>query len=153
MEPVTFARLVKPVFDKKCASCHRERGKGPDMSFGSLKKYAFYFCGDGNPYINGDIVTPVKGGSRTTPGKVGASCSRLINYLNPSHYNVSLSSEEYQRITLWLDLNSMELGADYNVNEQRSGKLVWPRIDLDPSNPQGIENDRPLPGTVNVLIE
>ena len=45
----------------------------------------------------------------------------------------------------------MELGADYNVNEQRSGKLVWPRIDLDPSNPQGIENDRPLPGTVNVL--
>ena len=85
------------------------------------------------------------------PGKVGASFSRLINYLNPSHYNVSLSSEEYQRITLWLDLNSMELGADYNVNEQRSGKLVWPRIDLDPSNPQGIENDRPLPGTVNVL--
>lgn len=150
VEPVNFARLVKPVFDNKCASCHRERSKGPDMSFGSLKKYAFYFCGDGNPYINGDIVTPVKGGSRTTPGKFGAAFSRLINFLNPSHYNVSLTPEEYQRITLWLDLNSMELGAEYKVNEQKNGTLVWPRIDLDPSNPQGVENDRPLPGTVNV---
>lgn len=121
------------------------------MSFGSLKSYAFYFCGDGNPYINGDIVTPVKGGSRTTPGKVGAAFSRLINYLNPSHYDVSLTEEEYQRITLWLDLNSMELGADYRVNDQKNGTLVWPRIDLDPSNPQGVELDRPLPGSVSVL--
>lgn len=153
VEPVNFARLVKPVFDNKCASCHRDRRKGPDMSFGSLKNYAFYFCGDGNPYINGDIVTSVKGGSRTTPGKVGASFSRLINYLSPNHNNVSLTSEEYQRITLWLDLNSMELGAEYRVNEQRNGTLVWPRLDVDPTNPQGIENDRPLPGTVGVISQ
>lgn len=151
VEPVNFARLVKPVFNNKCAPCHRSRGRGPDMSFGSLKNYAFYFCGDGNPYINGDIVTPVKGGSRTTPGKFGAAFSRLINYLNPSHHDVSLTEEEYQRITLWLDLNSMELGADYRVNDQKNGTLVWPRIDLDPSNPQGVEFDRPLPGTVSVL--
>ena len=151
VEPVNFARLVKPVFDNKCASCHRNRGRGPSMSYRSLKDYAFYFCGNGNPYINGDIVTPKKGGSRTIPGMFGASYSELIKYLDPSHHDVNLTSDEYRRITLWLDLNSMELGADYDVESQRNGELVWPRMDVDPLNPQGIEKDYPLTGTVNII--
>ncbi|MDO5575599.1 MAG: hypothetical protein Q4F84_00855, partial [Fibrobacter sp.] len=57
VEPVNYARLAKPALEKNCKSCHVQSGKGPDMSFGSLKNYAFYFCGDGNPYINGDIMT------------------------------------------------------------------------------------------------
>lgn len=151
VEPVNFARLVKPVFDNKCKTCHIQRGKGPDMSFGSLKNYAFYFCGDGNPYLNGDIRTPVRGGSRTTPGKFGASFAPLKEYIDGGHYDTKLTDEEYKRVALWLDLNSMELGAEYNVNDQRSGKLVWPRIDLDINNPQGIENDRPLYGATKII--
>lgn len=150
VEPVNFARLVKPVFDNKCKSCHEQRGKGPDMTFGSLKKYAFYFCGDGNPYLNGDIRTPIRGGSRTTPGKFGASFAPLKKYLDGGHYDAKLTDDEYKKVALWLDLNSMELGAEYKVNDQRSGKLVWPRIDIDIKNPQGIESDRPLFGTVNI---
>jgi len=151
VEPVNFARLVKPVFENKCASCHRNRNRGPDMSYRSLKDYAFYFCGDGNPYINGDIITPKKGGSRTIPGMFGASFSGLIKYLDPSHHDVDLTSDEYRRITLWLDLNSMELGADYDVEAQRNGELVWPRMDIDPLNPQGIEKDYPLAGSLNII--
>lgn len=145
VEPVNFARLVKPVFDKNCTPCHKGKAQAPDMSFGSLKKYAFYFCGDGNPFINGDIKTPVKGGSRTTPGKFGASFSQLIKHLDGSHHGATLTDDEFKRVALWLDLNSMELGAEYKVEEQRKGNLVWPRIDVDPSNPQGIEKDYPLP--------
>jgi hypothetical protein len=61
-----------------------------------------------------------------------------------------LTSDEYKRVALWLDLNSNELGADYNENDQRVGKLVWPRNDINQSNPQGIENDYPLMGDVSV---
>lgn len=150
VEPVNFARLVKPVFDKNCTPCHTQRGKGPNMSFGSLKNYAFYYCGDGNPYINGDIVTPIRGGSRSVPGKLGASFSKMINYINGSHNNVKLTEDEYKRVTLWLDLNSMELSADYNVSQQRSGQLVWPRIDVTTTNPQGIETNRPVFGVTHV---
>lgn len=146
VEPVNFARLVKPVFDKNCKSCHAEKGKGPNMTFGSLKNYAFYFCGDGNPFLNGDITTAIKGGSRTTPGKFGASYATLKKYIDGEHNNAKLTSDEHKRVALWLDLNSMELGADYNVTDQRNGKLVWPRIDADPSNPQGIEIDFPITG-------
>ncbi|HEX3020169.1 MAG TPA: hypothetical protein VHP36_07695 [Chitinispirillaceae bacterium] len=151
VEPANFARLVKPVFDNKCKSCHTQRKKGPEMSFGSLKNYAFYFCGDGNPYLNGDIRTPIRGGSRTTPGKFGASFAPLKKYIDGGHNEAILTDDEYKRVALWLDLNSMELGAEYNVNEQRSGKLVWPRIDIDVNNPQGIESARPLYGITNVI--
>ncbi len=98
-------------------------------------------------YLNGDILTPIKGGSRSVPGKLGASYSKLINYINGSHYNTKLTEDEYKRVTLWLDLNSNELSADYNVNQQRSGQLVWPRIDVTTTNPQGIENDFKVFGT------
>lgn len=150
VEPVNFARLVKPVFDKNCTSCHVQKNRSPNFTYGSLKSYAFYFCGDGNPWLNGDIVTSLKGGSRTTPGKFGASYSRLKQYIDGSHQNVKLTSDEYKRVALWLDLNSNELGADYNENDQRAGKLVWPRNDINQSNPQGIENDYPLMGDVSV---
>lgn len=152
VEPVNFARLVKPVFDKNCTPCHRQRAKGPDMSFGSLKNYAFYYCGDGNPFINGDITTKIKGGSRSTPGKLGASFSNLIKYINGSHYNTTLTTDEYKRVTLWLDLNSMELGAEYKLSEQRSGQLVWPRNDVNPANPQGIENEYPLKDAATTIV-
>jgi hypothetical protein len=143
VEPVNFARLVKPVFDKNCTSCHTETGEGPDMSYKSLNKYAFYFNDEGWPYTNGNIISPVKGGSRTTPGKFGASFAPLGTHIDGSHHNAKLTSDEFKRVVLWLDLNSMELGAEYNVEDQKKGKLVWPRMDIDTANPQGIEVGQP----------
>ncbi|MDO5576868.1 MAG: T9SS type A sorting domain-containing protein, partial [Fibrobacter sp.] len=88
--------------------------------------------------------------SRTTPGKFGASFSRLKGFIDGGHHDAKLTEEEYKRVALWLDLNSMELGAEYNIYDQYAGKLVWPRLDLDVNNPQGIEVDRPLFGTSDV---
>jgi hypothetical protein len=150
VEPVNFYRLVKPVFDDNCVSCHREQYSAPDMNYQSLEDYAFWWPGPGNPYVNGDIVTAKHGGSRTIPGKFGALASPLLEHLGPEHHDVSLSEEEMRRITLWLDCNSNELGAYTKVYDQKSGKLVWPQLDCDPDNPTGVENKRPLPGTSQI---
>lgn len=149
VEPINFYRLVKPVFDAKCASCHKVQGKGPDMSYQSLLPYAFYITSNtpSTDYLNDDIVFPGHGGSRSIPGMLGARYSKLFTHLNPSHHNVNLTADETRRITLWLDCNSVELGAYHNVDAQRQGKLVWPTIDVDSLNPQGIEKNFPLPGT------
>jgi hypothetical protein len=150
--PMNFHRYVKPVFEARCAPCHIQQGKGPDMSYASLKSYAFYFCGDGTPYLNGDILTPLHGGSRTIPGKCGARMAALMNYCRPAHYNVSLTADELHRITLWLDCNSNELGSDQNPDAQRRGELVWPDIDFNPQNPLGVEEptSADAAATVNV---
>ena len=88
------------------------------------------------------------GGSRTIAGKFGARWSRLYRggYLSTSHYNVNLTKAELRRITLWLDANSLEMptfSRDGEVQAKaRRGELVWPMLDVDPKNPQGLEPNR-----------
>jgi hypothetical protein len=88
------------------------------------------------------------GGSRTIAGKFGARWSRLVRdgYLSTSHYDVNLTKAELRRITLWLDGNSLEMPSfslDSDIQKKaRQGELVWPDLDVNPKNPQGIEQDR-----------
>jgi hypothetical protein len=144
VEPVNFHRLVRPVFENKCKSCHEKEGQKPDFSYGSLEPYAFYFHADGGS----NHMSWLHGGSRSIAGKFGAHWSRLYKdgYLSKSHYDVNLTKEELRRITLWLDTNSLEMptfSLDKKVQEKaRRGELVWPVLDVDPKNPQGIEQGR-----------
>jgi hypothetical protein len=132
--PYNWARLVKPVLDAKCAGCHLKEKKGPDMSYASLGKYAFCFQGQ-----QGNFTSPLVGGSRTTPGKFGARFAKLTPFLTDKHYAVKLTPDEYRRITMWLDLNSNELGSYAKVDEQRRGEVIWPELDVEPWNPLGLE--------------
>jgi len=138
LEPVNFYRTVKPVFDARCAPCHKQQARGPDMSYASLEPFAFYFDGGGN----GSIMDFAIGGSRTIPGLFGARYSRLFKegHLDTTHHDLALSQSEFRRISLWLDLCSNELSAYHDVAGQRKGNLVWPAIDIDLQNLQGTEN-------------
>jgi len=139
LEPVNFHRLVKPVVEEKCAACHKDKGKGPDMSYKSLEPYAFYLVG-GKPTSGTWLTIPRHGGSRSVPGKHGAYGAPLLKYLDKSHDGVDLTKDEFRRITLWLDCNSNELGAYQDEAAQRRGELVWPVFDLDPANILGVES-------------
>jgi hypothetical protein len=87
------------------------------------------------------------GGYRTKAGKFGAIGSGLAEKMLMKHHREALTMEEINRITLWADANSSELGAYYNVAEQKAGKVVWPAFDMDPLNPAGLDlmPGRPAP--------
>ena len=133
--PFNWHTLAKPVLQEKCAVCHAKEGKGPDMSHASLERYVFHYPFWKDGYVSGEVVAS---GSRSVPGKFGAMASPLLKYLDKSHYGVSLTPDEFKRITLWLDCNGNELGAYTKVDEQRRGEIVWPEIDVDPSDPMGL---------------
>ncbi len=171
--PFNYEILVRrPVFDKKCLGCHQKHNKkllaslklkakakkprdpkagkmAPDMSYESLKQSHVLF---GNPGENTSILMAGFGGSRTTPGKVGADVSGLIYSLRtqPYHKDVlkKLSKDELRRITLWLDMNSNRIcwidDSDENYKAQYRGESKIPPVDFDPKNPLGVEADRPL---------
>lgn len=134
--PFNFPRLVQPVLDRHCVDCHQQEkaldlsglieGKhGWSRSYASLaEKYGFYFH-----VSNGSINSGVHGGSRTIAGRFGARASRLLEYLDETHYGVELSEEEFRRIVLWLDCNSEFYGAYYNTEAQARGETVHPRLD------------------------
>jgi hypothetical protein len=139
VEPVNFYRLVKPIFDQKCQSCHAQTGKGPrDMSYSALEPYTFYYMGGGDNWIVNH------GGSRNTPGKFGSGYARMGKaMLSDTHTKAradgKFTEEDMKKVTLWLDCNSDELGTYYDVDLQKSGKLVWPRLDVDPLDPLGLD--------------
>lgn len=149
--PFNFIQLVKtPVFDKKCVPCHQEHPKSPDMSYASLARnnLAFSYPGE-NPALE----TWGVGGSRTTPGRFGARVSGIMKSLRTKDYHkdLDMSDDDWRRLTLWLDLNSNEIGwigNDRNViAAQKAGQALWPPVDMDQSNPTGVENAYPVATT------
>jgi len=68
----------------------------------------------------------------------GTPATAAAKYLDKSHYGVALSPDEFRRITLWLDCNGNQLGTYTRVAEQMRGELVWPEIDVTPSDPLGM---------------
>ena len=131
--PFNYVRLVQPVLDRNCVSCHVE-SKALDLagvpdgnftrSYNNLAgKYGFYFH-----VSNGAINTGVHGGSRTIPGKFGARAAELLKYTTEEHYGVKLSQEDRHRLILWLDANSEFLGSYENVAAQLRGEAVQPTL-------------------------
>lgn len=135
--PFSYPRLVQPVLDKKCVSCHEQAvdGKKPIpldrsvvtarlphptkvfRSYDSLiHKYAFWSYGDHY---------------RTIPGKFGARASKLYEILKSGHHGVELTDEEMHRVTVWLD----SLSNFYGVYEkaggeaQLRGEVVYPTLE------------------------
>jgi len=141
--PFNFIELVKrPVFDAKCVPCHAEHPESPDMSYKSLARddLAFSYPGEYEA-----LALLGVGGSRTTPGRFGARASGIMRSLatKECHKDVHLSADELRRLTLWLDLNSNEIGWIGNdlsqIAQQKRGVPIWPPIDMDPGNPTGVE--------------
>jgi hypothetical protein len=157
-EPFTFARHVQPVLTAKCAACHVEKNKGPldladtslvefkggrnkrgqaSASFAALRPYTWFYA------INYGFKN-----NRSVAGEVGARASKLIEYLDPSHYEVRLTPEQRRRITLWMDLGSPYYVSIFERDKQHAGELVYPRFDFDPKNPMGL--DLPTAGVTHV---
>jgi hypothetical protein len=134
--PFNYARLVQPVLDRHCVTCHQEKkaldltgvieGKqGWTRSYQNLApQYGFYFH-----VFNGAINTGVHGGSRTVAGQFGARAAKLLAYLDERHYGVNLPAEARRRITLWLDCNSEFYGAYEDILAQSKGELVRPGLE------------------------
>ncbi len=149
--PFNFIQLVKtPVFDRKCVPCHEKHPNAPDMSYRSLARHDLVFSYPGE---HRSLAALGVGGSRTAPGRFGARASGIMKSLatRPEHRDIELTDDERRRLTLWLDLNSNEIGWIGNdrsqIQLQKAGAALWPPIDVDPGNVTGVERAYPVAGT------
>lgn len=137
--PFSYPRLVQPVLDKHCVSCHREKGdKAPRLDSELVQIKQNRWWADGTFYASYVSLTEKYGfydyggrdftderSYRTTPGQFGARASKLYPLLLNGHYDVKLSPEELHRIAVWLDSTS----PFYGVYE-REGGLAQLRGDI-----------------------
>jgi len=49
--------------------------------------------------------------------------------------------EAYRTVVLWLDANAPRLTALYREPDQLAGELVWPKLDVDPLDPLGLQGE------------
>ena len=141
-KPYSFVRLVQPVLDAKCVSCHGEKRapKAPDLragdwrkdkngfstSFKSLMPYVHFFAYDYE-------ITHKRRGYQafiepayTAPRTTGACASPLYAMLKKGHHGVKLSPEEWERLLVFMGSNAQYVGHDHKVEDQRDGKVVPP---------------------------
>jgi hypothetical protein len=140
--PFSYPRLVQPVLDKNCVSCHQEKatkaltlGRTPVVfagwrpavyyaSYLSLApKYGFYTYG-------ADSLNEPKS-YRTTPGEFGARASKLYPLLLKGHYGMKLSPPDMHRLTVWLDSCSLFYGVYEKEGQeaQLRGEIVRPSLE------------------------
>ena len=144
VEPVSYYRQIKPIFEQRCLPCHLEQDSPlKDMSYENLREeYTFWFSG---AMFTGMVseYSGVHGGSRTIPGRFGARASKIGQALLTERHREAVPWKERHQIIQWLDCNSLRLGAYTREDAQLQGELVWPALDVDPANVQGIDGTKP----------
>lgn len=126
--PFSYARLVQPILDRKCVSCHSQHPGAINLSREPIERkwFASYinlasrygFWNYGHSY-------------RTIPGQFGARASKLREILEGDHYGLKLEPEEFRRLMLWLDLCSIFYGV-YEAEggqAQLRGEVVYPTLE------------------------
>jgi hypothetical protein len=132
--PWSYPRLVQPVLDRRCVSCHDgSTGDGKNLldltgkeagqftqSYESLRPFVRWY------EWGGKTISPII----TRPGRIGADKSALTRILgDETHAEAAkLTDAERRRITLWLDGNAPFYGVytDAERIAQKRGEAVPP---------------------------
>jgi len=157
--PFSYPRLIQPVLDRHCVTCHTEKitrakpneKRPPDLRSGlegmppaeakqkflarKLGPYYVSYVNLAKPY---GFISYGAGHNwlspkfyRTTPGAFGARASLLYPLLKTGHHGVRLSEEELARFSIWLDAVSQFFGV-YEPEggaEQFIGGIAWPTLE------------------------
>ncbi|MBI5833260.1 MAG: hypothetical protein HZB16_13265 [Armatimonadetes bacterium] len=121
-EPFSYAKLVQPILDKRCGSCHA--GAEAEAKAGlvltgepkdGLSASYLALCDD-----KAGLVPrfPQRNQVQITPpgGQTGALGSRLMKLLRDGHHEVRLSDDERRTLAAWIDLNAVYRG-DYGSSQ------------------------------------
>lgn len=128
--PFSYPKLVQPVLDKHCVTCHAEKIKTakkgdklpPRLDSQVSGKFFTSYVNLAEPYgyvsygAGHDFHSPKF--YRTFPGQFGARASKLYALLKQGHKDVKLSPEEMERIIIWLD----SVCQFYGVYEKEGGE-------------------------------
>ncbi len=121
--PFAYERIVQPVWDKHCVSCHGH-GKtdgGINLSATLDKELvpASYRALVQGAYVHYFDMTYRLRHDKAQPATFGTLQSKLTRFLEPSHYDVRLSQEQIHAVKCWIDLNC-PLWPDYQFRPERA---------------------------------
>ena len=98
---------VQPVFNKRCVRCH-DFGKEAEGVLNLAPDRGLAFNVSYNELWRRGFVRAIGAGPPQTQSAYawGSHASKLVSALRQEHYGVKLTSEEFDRIVTWIDLNA-----------------------------------------------
>ena len=141
--PFNYVRLVQPVLDAKCVSCHGEKRapNAPDLRAGNWREDKWGFSTSWKNlvhrtnYFGWEMVEKKRADwafftpAYTEPGRYLAMNAPLRKMLDAGHHGVKLTQEERDRLILWMDSNGQYIAHDSDPEAQRDGKIVRPVLE------------------------
>ena len=111
--PLRFDRLVQPVLDRQCVSCHSAQatnGVAAKFDLSPAKAYDTLVA-FGKPSLQDQVLAAYRRGF-SIPGDGIAQCSALWALLAgpEGHSNVQLDAEDRERLLTWMDTYAQRLG-------------------------------------------
>jgi cytochrome c553 len=107
--PVDYGKLVQPVLDARCVSCHQPGAEGASFDLTAEHSYDA-LIGYGSPSLQEHVRLRYQEG-RSTPGAGAARTNPLWKLLDQGHYDVRLDDMERSRLVTWMDTYGQRSGA------------------------------------------
>jgi hypothetical protein len=128
--PLRFDRLVQPVLDRNCVSCHCPSGADPRAAQFDLTSAKAYdaLIAYGKPSLSDQVRAAYRLG-RSLEGEGIASRSALMAYLrtHPAHASLNLNDDSRNRLATWMDTYAQRLGS-FSVGQEKDLLLFRSRI-------------------------
>ncbi|MBN2377898.1 MAG: discoidin domain-containing protein [Sedimentisphaerales bacterium] len=127
----SYEKVVQPVWDNKCVSCHNAQDEQHINLTGTLdvdKVPASYRTVIEKGWVNYFDFSYGKKHSLAPPLSFGTLKSKLWQILDTGHYDVQLTNDEIHRIKCWTDLNC-PLWPDYIFRLERKNLQASNRPD------------------------
>lgn len=134
--PLSYVRLVQPVLDRHCVSCH-DGTAGPNQSALALTGEPAHPFTRSYENLKPFVRWHEWGGASisqtaTRPGQAGADASPLTRVLNdPTHAPLGLPEAEVRRLYLWLDANAPFYGVyaqEAQLAQHRGEAVAVPEV-------------------------
>jgi len=137
--PLRFDRLIQPVLDQQCVSCHAAGAKDAQAAKFDLTAAKAYdsLVSYGKPSLREQIQNGYRQGF-SKPGEGLAATSALYALLSPAkgHYEVKLDAPALERFVVWMDTYAQRLGSFSGDQERRLEELRRASADLIAASPR-----------------
>jgi hypothetical protein len=128
--PFSYPRLVQPVLDARCVSCHGDTDPAggvkltgtPDGAYSA----SYNALAPRVPYSDQGLIDPL-----STPNRFGARGSALTKLLLTDHHGVTLTDAEFTRVVTWMDANALFYGTfdpDDQARQLRGEVIAGPKL-------------------------
>jgi hypothetical protein len=108
--PLDYRRLVQPVLDRHCVSCHKPSGEAAETDLTPERSYAVLMAYGGDRSLATHVQARYDA-RRSVAGQCAAMASPLTDLLAEDHYGARLSAGESQRLIIWMDTYGQRSGS------------------------------------------